>query len=71
MGYGMPFSGQKSRESRGRSILMRQFLVDEIPRRKMEEIEVYLKEKAVSSGMEDILLVGNPGWAAFADPRGT
>ncbi len=33
---------------------MRQFLVDEIPRRKMEEIEVYLKEKAVSSGMEDI-----------------
>lgn len=33
---------------------MRQFLVDEIPHHQMEEIEIYLKEKTVSSGMEEI-----------------
>jgi hypothetical protein len=33
---------------------MRQFLVDEIPRRQMEEIESYLKEKALPSGLEKI-----------------
>ena len=33
---------------------MRQFLVDEIPHGKMKEIEAYLKEKTVSSGLEEI-----------------
>ncbi|MBI4766129.1 MAG: hypothetical protein HY787_16275 [Deltaproteobacteria bacterium] len=39
---------------------MRQFLVDEIPRRQMEEIEVYLKEKTVSSGMKEIFWLEIP-----------
>ncbi len=33
---------------------MRQFLVDEIPRRQMEEIEAYLKENTIPSGLEKI-----------------
>ena len=33
---------------------MRQFLVDEIPRRQMEGIKAYLEEKADSSGLEGI-----------------
>ena len=39
---------------------MRQFLVDEIPRRQMEEIEAYLKEKTVSSGMEEVFWLEIP-----------
>ncbi len=39
---------------------MRQFLVDEIPRKQMEEVEVYLKEKTVSSGMEEIFWLEIP-----------
>ena len=39
---------------------MRQFLIDEIPRRQMEEIEVYLKEKTISSGMEEIFWLEIP-----------
>lgn len=39
---------------------MRQFLVDEIPRRQMEDIEVYLKEKTVPSGMEEIFWLEIP-----------
>jgi hypothetical protein len=39
---------------------MRQLLIDEIPRRPMEEIEVYLKEKTVSSGMERIFWLEIP-----------
>ena len=33
---------------------MRQFLVDEITRRQIEEIESYLKQKTVPSGLEKI-----------------
>jgi hypothetical protein len=33
---------------------MRQFLVDEIPRRKIGEIEAYLKEKAEPSGLDKV-----------------
>jgi hypothetical protein len=33
---------------------MRQFLVDEIARRQQEDIEAYLKEKALPSGLEKI-----------------
>jgi hypothetical protein len=39
---------------------MRQFLIDEIPRRQMGEIEVYLKEKTISSGMEEIFWLEIP-----------
>ncbi len=39
---------------------MRQLLIDEIPRRQMEEIEVYLKEKTVSSAMERIFWLEIP-----------
>lgn len=33
---------------------MRQFLVDEIPRRLMEEIDAYLKERVVPSGLDKV-----------------
>lgn len=33
---------------------MRQFLVDEIPHRQMEEIAAYLKERVTSSGLDKI-----------------
>lgn len=33
---------------------MRQFVVDEIPRRHLEGIDVYLKERAVPSGLDKI-----------------
>jgi hypothetical protein len=39
---------------------MRQLLVDEIPGRPMEEIGFYLKEKTVSSGMEQIFWLEIP-----------
>ncbi len=39
---------------------MRQFLVDEIPRRHLEEIESYLKEKALPSGLEQIFWLEIP-----------
>ena len=39
---------------------MRQFLIDEIPRRQMGEIEVYLKEKTVSSGLGEIFWLEIP-----------
>ena len=39
---------------------MRQFLVDEIPRRQMEGIRLYLKEKTVSSGLEEIFWLEIP-----------
>ena len=40
---------------------MRQFLVDEIPRRHQEEIESYLKEKASPSGLDKIYWLEIPG----------
>lgn len=40
---------------------MRQFLVDEIPHRQMEEIEGYLKEKTVAAGLEKIFWLEIPG----------
>ncbi len=39
---------------------MRQFLVDEIPRRQMEAVKLYLKEKAVTTGMEEIFWLEIP-----------
>ena len=39
---------------------MRQFLVDEIPRREMEAIKLYLKGKAVSTGLEEIFWLEIP-----------
>jgi hypothetical protein len=39
---------------------MRQFLIDEISRRPMEEVEAYLKKKTVSSGMEEIFWLEIP-----------
>jgi hypothetical protein len=39
---------------------MRQFVIDEIPRRQREEIEFYLKDKTVSSGMEDLFWLEIP-----------
>ena len=39
---------------------MRQFLIDEIPCRQMEAVKIYLKEKAVSSGLEEIFWLEIP-----------
>jgi len=50
----------RSQEGGQRSILMRQFVLDEIPPQRMEEIESYLKEKAVPSGLEKIFWLEIP-----------
>jgi hypothetical protein len=39
---------------------MRQYLIDEIPRAGMEAVSSYLKEKTVSSGMEEIFWLEIP-----------
>jgi hypothetical protein len=49
--------GPEGRES---FFLMRQFLIDEIPRRKMEEIEFYLKDKIIPSGLADLFWLEIP-----------